>query len=194
MTALIQLQTPRLTLRTWREEDLPAFAAMNASAKVMRHFPACMSRDESDALAQRIIAHLNQYGFGQWVVERRDQPGLIGVVGLQHVSFDAPFTPAVEIGWRLHAAHWRQGYALEAASAALQCGFSQLALEQIVAFTVPANTASQALMQRLHMQRDGAGDFQHPRLPVGHPLRQHLLYRLSRQDWQVQQRGGPGDE
>lgn len=184
MSELIQLHTQRLILRPWREDDLPAFAAMNANPAVMRHFPGCMSSAESDALAQRIIQHFDEHGFGQWVVERADQPGLIGVVGLQHVSFEAAFTPAVEIGWRLDSAHWRQGYALEAAQAALNCAFTQLELEQIVAFTVPANTPSQALMQRLHMQRDPSADFEHPRLAVGHPLRQHVLYQLTREKWQ----------
>ncbi|MGX5218094.1 GNAT family N-acetyltransferase [Pseudomonas segetis] len=179
-----ELQTQRLILRPWREDDLPAFAAMNANPEVMRHFPACMSLDESDALARRIIQHFADHGFGQWVVERAAQPGLIGVVGLQHVSFSAPFTPAVEIGWRLDSSHWRQGYALEAARAVLRQGFTELGLEQILAFTVPANRPSQALMQRLGMQHDRQGDFQHPRLPVGHALRRHVLYRLTREHWQ----------
>ncbi|ARU87251.1 GNAT family N-acetyltransferase [Pseudomonas sp. M30-35] len=184
MSELRELQTQRLILRPWRENDLPAFAAMNANPEVMRHFPACMSGEESDALAQRIIQHFADYSFGQWVVERAAQPGLIGVVGLQHVNFAAAFTPAVEVGWRLDSNHWRQGYALEAAQAVLRHGFTELELEQIVAFTVPANTASQALMRRLHMQRDPLADFEHPRLPVEHPLRQHVLYRLTREQWQ----------
>ncbi|MFI8482537.1 GNAT family N-acetyltransferase [Pseudomonas sp. NPDC078700] len=184
MSELIQLQTQRLILRPWREDDLAAFAAMNATPEVMRHFPGCMSVQESDALALRIIQHFTDHGFGQWVVERVDQPGLIGTVGLQHVSFEAAFTPAVEIGWRLDSDHWRQGYALEATQAALRCAFTQLGLEQIVAFTVPANTPSRGLMQRLGMQHDGQEDFEHPRLPHGHALRQHVLYRLTREDWQ----------
>lgn len=184
MSELIELQTQRLILRRWREDDLAAFATMNANPEVMRYFPACMSIDESDALARRIIQHFADHGFGQWVVERIDQPGLIGVVGLLHVSFAAAFTPAVEIGWRLDSRYWRQGYALEAARAVLRHGFTELGLEQIVAFTVPANRPSQALMQRLGMQHDSQGDFLHPRLPVGHALRQHVLYRLPREHWQ----------
>ncbi|MCY1180072.1 Acetyltransferase (GNAT) domain protein [compost metagenome] len=106
------------------------------------------------------------------------------MLGLQHVGFEAPFTPAVEIGWRLMQAHWRQGYALEAARAALRFAFEELALAEVVAFTVPANLPSQGLMRRLGMQRDEQGDFEHPRLPEGHPLRPHVLYRLSRTQWQ----------
>lgn len=186
---MIELHTPRLHLRAWRASDLAGFAALNADPAVMRHFPACMSEAESAELATRIQQHFAAHGFGPWVLERRDQPGLIGMLGLQQVSFAAAFTPAVEIAWRLHAAHWRQGYALEAAQAALRCAFTELALEQVLAFTVPANLPSQALMQRLGMQRDLAADFEHPGLPVGHPLRPHVLYRQTRQAWQEAQDG-----
>ncbi|MBC9252312.1 GCN5 family acetyltransferase [Pseudomonas alcaligenes] len=179
----IELHSARLRLRAWRDADLAGFAALNADAEVMRHFPGVMSTAESLVLAQRIREHFAAHGFGSWVLERHDEPGLIGVLGLQRVSFEAAFTPAVEIAWRLHPAFWRQGYAREAAQAALQCAFTQLGLDEVLAFTVPANLPSQGLMQRLGMQRDAAGDFEHPRLPAGHPLRPHVLYRLSRQAW-----------
>ncbi|MCY1486347.1 Acetyltransferase (GNAT) domain protein [compost metagenome] len=181
-----ELQTPRLLLRRWRDEDLPAFAALNADPEVMRHFPECMSRADSDALALRIRVHCFEQGFGQWIVERREDGAFVGVLGLQRVSFEAAFTPAVEIGWRLMRAHWRQGYALEAARAALRFAFEELALPEVVAFTVPANLPSQGLMQRLGMRRDAQGDFEHPRLPVGHPLRRHVLYRIGRDEWREQ--------
>ncbi|MNZ73053.1 hypothetical protein D3C78_914540 [compost metagenome] len=178
------LSTVRLLLRPWRDEDLPAFAALNADPEVMRHFPACMSREESDALAGRIRAHFADNGFGQWIVTRREDDAFLGVLGLQRVGFEAPFTPAVEIGWRLLPAFWRQGYALEAGRAALRFAFEELALAEVVAFTVPANLPSQGLMRRLGMQRDQNGDFEHPRLPEGHPLCPHVLYRLPRTQWQ----------
>ncbi len=174
------LTTERLRLRPWRAADLPAFAALNADAEVMQHFPACLSREDSDLLAARILLHFDEHGFGQWIVERREDEAFIGVLGLARVSFDAPFTPAVEIGWRFNTAYWRQGYALEAARAALAFAFERLGLEEVVAFTVPANLPSQGLMQRLGMQRDEAGDFEHPRLPEGHALRRHVLYRIRR--------------
>lgn len=177
------LTTERLLLRPWRAADLPAFAAMNADAEVMRHFPECMSREDSDLLAARILNHFDAHNFGQWIVERRDDGAFIGVLGLQWVSFEAAFTPAVEIGWRLNTAYWRQGYALEAARAVLDFAFQTLALEEVLAFTVPANLPSQGLMQRLGMRRDVQGDFEHPRLPEGHALRPHVLYRLSRENW-----------
>lgn len=181
----IELHSARLRLRAWRDDDLPAFVALNADAEVMRHFPGVMSEAESRALAERIRGHFAAHGFGQWVLERHDQPGLIGVLGLQHVSFAASFTPAVEIGWRLHSAFWRQGYALEAAQTVLHCGYTQLGVDEVVAFTVRDNLPSQRLMQRLSMRRDAAGDFEHPHLPPDHPLRPHVLYRLSWQDWLV---------
>lgn len=174
------LTTERLLLRPWRTEDLVPFAALNADAQVMRHFPACMSREESDLLAARILQHFDEHGFGQWIVERREDGTFIGVLGLARVSFETAFTPAVEIGWRFNVAYWRQGYALEAARAALDFAFEQLQLEEVVAFTVPANLPSQGLMQRLGMVRDEAGDFEHPRLPEGHALRPHVLYRIRR--------------
>lgn len=177
------LTTERLLLRPWRADDLPAFAAMNADPEVMRHFPGCMSREESDLLAGRILVHVDTYGFGQWVIERREDGAFIGVLGLQWIPFEASFTPAVEIGWRLHAAYWRQGYALEAARAALGFAFETLALDEVLAFTVPANLPSQGLMRRLGMRRDAHGDFEHPNLPEGHALRPHVLYRLRREDW-----------
>lgn len=174
------LTTERLLLRPWRHDDLAPFAALNADAEVMRHFPACMSREDSDLLAARILKHFDEHGFGQWIVERRADGAFIGVLGLQHVSFEAAFTPAVEIGWRFNAAYWRQGYALEAARAALAYAFEQLQLDEVVAFTVPANLPSQGLMQRLGLQRDEGGNFEHPRLPEGHALRPHVLYRIRR--------------
>lgn len=180
----MELDTPRLRLRTWCDADLTAFAEMNADPEVMRHFPACMSREESDALAARIGQHFQDHGFGQWIVERLDDGSFVGVLGLQNVNFEAHFTPAVEIGWRFMPQHWGQGLACEAAQAALAFAFERLLLAEVVAFTVPANLRSQALMSRLGMQRDPQGDFEHPRLPEGHPLRPHVLYRLGRAEWE----------
>jgi len=177
------LHTPRLRLRSWRTEDLRGFAALNADPQVMRHFPGILNRAQSDAMARRIQAHIVEHGFGHWVLERREQPGLIGVLGLQQVKFEAAFTPAVEIAWRLLPAYWHQGLAGEAAQAALRFAFEQLNLPQVLAFTVPANLPSQALMQRLGMQRDPAEDFLHPLLPRDHPLRPHVLYRLGQARW-----------
>ena len=172
------LTTDRLLLRRWRDEDLPAFASLNADARVMACFPKCLSRDESDAAARRIRDHFARHGFGAWAVEVPGVCEFIGFVGLMVPSFDAPFTPCVEIAWRLAFDHWGRGYATEAARAAAAFGFDRLRLPEIVSFTVPANARSRAVMERLGMTHDQRGDFEHPLLPEGHPLRRHVLYRL----------------
>lgn len=170
------LETPRLVLRPWREEDLDPLFAINGDPDSMRHFPAVMSREESDAWATRIRAHFDEHGWGFWVVEEKGGAPFVGVVGLLSIPWQARFTPAVEIGWRLHPVHRRRGFAEEAARASLAFGFGTLGLAEIVAFTVPANAPSWRLMERLGMRADGG--FDHPRLPAGHALQRHLLYRL----------------
>lgn len=178
MTIDLHLRTDRLILRTWRESDLEPFAALNADPAVMEHFARPLDRAESDAFVARIRAHFDREGFGFWAVEAPGVAPLVGLVGLARPSFQAPFTPCVEVGWRLARAHWGQGYATEAARAAIRDGFDRLGLDEIVAFTVPGNTRSRAVMERLGMTRSAADDFDHPMLPEGHPLRRHVLYRI----------------
>ena len=173
------LRTDRLILRPWREDDFTPFAAMSADPKVMEHFPSTLTREESDAVAARLKAHIDTHGFGFWPLEVPGVAPFIGFAGLQHVSFNAPFVPAVEIGWRLAPQYWGVGYASEAARAALAHGFGPLGLSEIVSFTIPANARSQAVMRRIGMTRDEQGDFEHPRVPEGHPMRRHVLYRIS---------------
>jgi RimJ/RimL family protein N-acetyltransferase len=187
------IQTPRLDLRLWRDDDLPAFAALNADARVMEHFPKPLDRAESDALAARIREHFARRGFGLWAVEVRGVADYIGFVGLAVPGFEAHFTPCVEIGWRLAQAHWGQGYATEAARAALAFGFENLRLEEIVSFTVQANRRSRAVMERIGMTRAPGDDFDHPSLPIRHPLRRHVLYRLSRAHWASDRLGEPAE-
>jgi ribosomal-protein-alanine N-acetyltransferase len=177
------LTTARLRLRQWREEDLAPFAALNADPQVMEFFPKVLTRAESDAVAGRIRDHFARHGFGLWAVEAPGAADFVGFVGLAVPSFEAHFTPCVEIGWRLGREHWGHGYATEAASAALAFGFGARALDEIVAFTVPANIASRRVMGRLGMRRLPADDFEHPAIAEGHPLRPHVLYRLRRADW-----------
>lgn len=172
----MRLTGPRVTLRPIEQADKPAIFAMNGDPDVMRHFPAVPTRAESDAWVERMTAHHAAHGFGFCAVELPGA-GCIGVVGLMNIPWSAHFTPAVEIGWRIHPAHQRRGYALEAARAALAHGFQALRLPRIVAFTVPGNGASQAVMRALGMR--AAGEFGHPRLPVGHPLHRHLLFEIS---------------
>lgn len=177
---MADIRTPRLVLRSWRETDLPAYAALNGDAEVRRWFPGTLTREESDAQAARLQDHIAVHGFGLWAVEASGVAPFIGFVGLQHVSFAAPFTPAVETGWRLAREHWGHGYATEAARAALAHGFGPLALPEIVAFAVPGNMASRRVMERIGMQHDPAGDFDHPSVPKGSPLQRHVLYRATR--------------
>lgn len=177
------LTTERLILRPWRAEDFEPFAAMSADPKVMEHFPSTLTRAESDAVATRLQAHIEKHGFGFWALELPGVAPFIGFTGILNVSFDAHFTPAVEMGWRLAPAHWRKGYATEAARAALVHGFGALGLAEIVAFTIPANLPSQAVMQRLGMTRNEAEDFAHPKVPPDHPMSRHVLYRLRAEDW-----------
>jgi len=174
------LQTDRLILREWRDEDLAPFAALNADERVAAFLPGTLTREESDAMAARIREHFARRGFGLWVVEAPGVSPFLGFVGLSVPSFEAPFTPCVEIGWRLAFEHWGFGYATEAARAAVRFGFDELGLDEIVSFTVPDNLRSRAVMERLGMRRSPADDFDHPKLPPGHRLRRHVLYRIVR--------------
>jgi RimJ/RimL family protein N-acetyltransferase len=185
------LVTPRLRLRPWREPDLAPFAALNADRRVMEFLPKLLNRAESDALALSIRDHFAQHGFGLWVVELPGMTNFIGFVGLSVPGFTAPFTPCVEVGWRLAHEHWGHGYATEAAGAALAFGFNELALDEIVSFTATSNWRSRRVMERLAMKRSPTDDFEHPALPEGHPLRSHVLYRLFRPEWQSNEKKGP---
>jgi len=175
------LETPRLTLRPLTEADAEEFAALNGDPEVMRHFPKALSFHESEAFRARIARHEAEHGFGFRGVFRRGEPGLVGLVGLLNIPWQARFTPAVEIGWRIAAAHRRQGYAEEAARMCLAHGLGPLGLPEVVAFTIPANEPSWRLMAKLGLRPDG--DFEHPNLPEPHPMRRHLLYRISRAEW-----------
>jgi RimJ/RimL family protein N-acetyltransferase len=172
------LSGDRVRLRRWRDEDRESFAAMNADSQVMAFFPKPLSRAESDALVDRIEAHFGRHGFGLWAIEVPGVAPFIGFTGLSTAAFEAPFTPCVEVGWRLAVEHWGQGYACEAARLALDHGFDSVGLSEIVSFTAATNRRSRAVMERLGMARDPADDFDHPSLPEGHALRRHVLYRL----------------
>lgn len=179
MTIPLELRTVRLRLRRWLPQDRAPFSALNADLRVMEHFPALLSRAESDAGVDRIEAHFDRHGFGLWAVEIPGVAPFAGFIGLSIPSFDAHFTPCVEIGWRLAVAHWGRGYATEGAHAALAFGFEELALREIVSLTVPGNVRSRRVMGRIGMAHDPAGDFDHPALPEGHALRRHVLYRIA---------------
>jgi ribosomal-protein-alanine N-acetyltransferase len=172
------MRTQRLTLRRWRDADREPFAALNADPEVMEHFPNRLTRPESDAFVDRIEAGFDEHGYGLWAVEAEE--GFIGFVGLQWVRFVADFTPALEIGWRLARPAWGKGYASEAAVAARDFAFQEAGLDEIVSLTTHGNQRSRSVMRRIGMTRDPADDFEHPALPVDHPMRPHVLYRLTR--------------
>jgi RimJ/RimL family protein N-acetyltransferase len=171
------LRTARLTMRRWRRDDREPFALMNADPTVMEHFPTLLTPDETSLLIERIEADFDKHGFGLWALEVTATGEFIGFTGLSIPGFDAHFMPAVEIGWRLARPAWGHGYATEAARAALDFGFTQRHLPEVVSFTTPGNLRSQAVMRRLGMTHDPADDFDHPQLPPSHRLRRHLLYR-----------------
>jgi len=175
----LALRTPRLLLREWRDDDIAAFAAMSADPEGMRYLSP-LDKAAAAAWVARMRRHWGEHGFGNFVVELPGEASFIGVIGLNWVRWDLAFTPAVEAGWRLVPAYWGQGYALEAARAAIDDGFNRLGLDEIVAYTVPGNRASWTVMERLGMTRDPAEDFDHPSRPEGDPLRRHVLYRLRR--------------
>jgi len=173
------LQTRRLLLRRWRESDRIPFQAINADPRVMEFLPALLTPTQSGALFDRIQAHFGRHGFGPFAVELLENSTFIGYIGAFVPEFDAHFTPAVEIGWRLAFNSWGRGLATEGARAVVDYAFSYLGLESLVSFTVPANLRSRRVMEKLGMTHDPRDDFDHPRLPEGHPLRRHVLYRLT---------------
>ncbi|WP_214410333.1 GNAT family N-acetyltransferase [Sphaerisporangium fuscum] len=177
------LQTERLILRRWREDDKEPFAEMNADPEVMEHFPSTLTREESDAMVGRIMAGIEEHGYGLWAVEVKETGRFVGFTGIVWQTFEAHFTPAVEVGWRLRRDAWGHGYATEAATAALDHGFGPAGLTDIVSMTARSNVRSQAVMRRLGMTYDPADDFEHPKPPPGSPLRPHVLYRLTAADW-----------
>jgi len=176
-----EIRTSRLRIRSWRDDDFEAYAAMNADPRVMEFYPSVFSRDESRVSFERWRARTAERGYGFWPLEVLGGAAFIGIVGVADPDFEAHFMPAVEIGWRLMAEHWNRGYATEAARATLAFGFERLALPEIVSFTTVANVRSRRVMEKIGMQHSPADDFLHPLVPDGHPLQPHVLYRLRRE-------------
>jgi RimJ/RimL family protein N-acetyltransferase len=174
----VEIRTERLLLRRFAHEDREPFAALNADVRVMEHFRAPLDRAASDEFVDRIEASFATHGYGLWAVEVVGGAEFIGFVGLWDATFEAHFTPAVEVGWRLAAHAWGRGYATEAAVASLDDGFVRCGLTEIVSFTTVANRRSRAVMERIGMVHQPDEDFGHPNLPAGHPVRPHVLYRF----------------
>lgn len=174
------IETARLILRNWRASDLEPWVAMNADPEVMRYFPAVQTREESEGMMARNRDHIDREGFGLWAVERKEAGDFLGFTGLMTLKAPNPLAPGVEAGWRLARHAWGQGYASEAAAAALKDGFERLGLDRIVAFTATPNLPSQAVMTRIGMVRREDLDFDHPVLPKGHPLERHVVWEATR--------------
>ncbi len=174
------IDTGRLKLRKWIESDLEPFAAINTCKHVCEFLPEPLSRDESDIYAEKIHDHFEEKGYGLYAVEIKNTGEFIGFTGLSVPGFDAHFMPTVEVGWRLSYNHWGNGYATEAARTILSYGFDHLGLKEIVSFTVPDNIRSRRVMEKIGMQHNPEDDFNHPKLPDGHPLQKHVLYRIKK--------------
>jgi RimJ/RimL family protein N-acetyltransferase len=172
------INTQRLILRNWKESDFNPFADMCADPDVMKYFPSILNRDESFSLALKIKSLIEERGWGAWAVEIPNQREFIGFVGLHIPKDNLPFSPCVEVLWRLAKPFWGNGYATEAATAAIHFGFSELELTEIVAFTATINTPSIRVMEKIGMQNSHS-DFAHPDIAADSPLSQHLLYRIS---------------
>jgi len=177
------LTTSRLLLRRWGDADRAPFQRLNADPRVMEFMPGLLTAKQSDELIDRIEEHFERHGFGPFAAELLEDKTFLGYIGLYVPAFDATFTPAVEIAWRLSADYWGRGLATEGARAVVRHAFEDLGLPDLVSFTVPENLRSRRVMEKLGMSHDPVDDFDHPRLPEGHPLRRHVLYRLSREQW-----------
>jgi len=190
MSEAFQIETERLLLRSWKDEDLDPFAEMCADRDVMRYFPDVWPRERAALLISKSEAQLKTEGFFLSAVDVKATGEFIGFVGLNRPSYakPLPFDPCVEIGWRLKRSVWGKGYASEAAVEWLRFGFETVGLEEIVSFTIPANVPSQRVMEKIGMVRDREGDFLHPTLPADHPVAPHVLYRLKRADWLARSR------
>ncbi|GAF11581.1 acetyltransferase, GNAT family [Bacillus sp. JCM 19045] len=175
---MIYIETPRLTLRDWDTHDLPSFIKMNQDSDVMRFFPKLLSPAETTAFYERILHSFRENGYGLYAVEEKASGEFIGFIGFNHASFEAPFTPCIEIGWRLRKEAWGKGYATEGAKACLAYGFNQLPLEEIVSFTAKINKPSIQVMKKLGLTY--VQTFEHPTVALSSPLREHVLYQTKR--------------
>ena len=180
---MMTLKTERLILRKWNEADREPFAQVNADSRVMEYLGETMSREQSDAVADRIEAHFKAHGFGLCAADLAESGEFIGFIGLAEPTFEAAFTPCVEIGWRLAAEYWGAGLATEGAREIVRYAFEELGLPELVSLTAIGNERSRRVMAKLGMTHDAAENFDHPRIPAGHPLRRHVLYRLARGKW-----------
>jgi 3-dehydroquinate dehydratase/shikimate dehydrogenase len=175
------IKTKRLILRPWLPEDFAPFAQMNADPRVRQYFLSTLTPKESNLEASAHARFIEEHGWGLWAVSVPSVADFIGFIGLNQIRFTAPFTPAIEIGWRLAHEYWGKGYATEGALASLTYGFDTLKLNEIVSFTSIHNIPSISIMKKIGMKHNPADDFDHPKISKGHPLRRHVLYRINKQ-------------
>jgi len=176
------IETERLYLRQWQASDFAPFAEMNANLEVMAYFPKLLTTSMSNTIAKKCQSLIDDNGWGFWAVSLKETDTFIGMVGLNNAHADMPFSPTVEIAWRLHNDYWGQGYATEAARVSLDFAFVELEIEEVVAFTAVINKRSQLVMERLGMTNTQE-DFSHPMLDPDHRLAEHVLYKITRQQW-----------
>ncbi len=181
--SLPTLHTKRLILRPWHQSDLGPFAEFNADPRVMEFYPNILTREESDALAEKMQKEFAMRGYGFWAVEVPGIASFIGYIGLNYWDLKMEFSPCIDIGWRLGFAYWGKGYATEGALGALEYGFKSLKFAEIVSMATIGNTRSHHVMKRLGMKTNAAENFQHPKLPKDHPLSWRVLYRLASKEW-----------
>jgi len=182
MNEPIRLETNRLRLRQWRDSDFTIFAEMNADFIVMEYYPKTLSEEESNTMAIKLKELIFERSWGFWAVETKKENEFIGFVGLHKPTYDLPVTPCVEIGWRLGKKHWGKGYATEAGLEALRFAFEELKLKEVYSFTSVSNKPSWSVMERLNM-KNLEENFEHPILPKNHPLREHVLYKITEVQW-----------
>lgn len=177
------LETERLILRTWVDEDLDSMFAINQDLKVMEYFPSLQDVDMTKNFIDKVNAHFENHGYSLYAAVRKNTNEFIGFIGLLIADFESHFTPATEIGWRLSSNHWGQGFATEGAKAVLDFAFRELKIPEIVSFTAAGNAKSIRVMQKIGLQHNEADDFDHPKLDDTSPLKRHVLYRLSREKY-----------
>lgn len=181
MTTIVE--TERLVLRTWKKEDASSYFQINQDPKVIEFLLGPLTMEQVNDFILTVNSHSDKHGYTLWAVELKETAELIGFIGLNYIDWEAPFTPAVEVGWRLGSQYWGRGYATEGAKASLDYGFKQCGLKEIVSFTVPANVRSIRVMEKIGLKLDLNGDFAHPKLPSDHKLSHHVLYRLSAEEY-----------
>lgn len=174
----IIIETEKLFLRTWEEKDIEPFYSMNQDPKVIECLAGPMDIEQVKVFIKKMNTQQEERNYSLWAVEIKESGEFIGFIGLNYTDWEADFTPAVEVGWRLDSKYWGNGYAPEGAKACLDYGFNKIGLKEIISLTVPFNSNSRRVMEKIGLERDLNGDFIHPKLPKDHRLSQHVLYRL----------------